>query len=449
MAKFNINKKETSKGNEKSLADKVSLLENKKEFDLRHIPVSKIVPNPENFYELPGIEELAENIKEYGLMQNLEVLEIEQDGEKMYRLITGHRRLEAIKLLISQGEQIETIPCKVERNLTDIEERLRIIKSNSDTRELTQEEKRKQVEKLNELYALKAELTGSKVNKKELKEVVASDVGISAKQVERYNTINENLIPQLKDYFDNEKLSFVEAVKFARLDEQMQLAILDLLQGKDKITDEELEIIKQQNKKLVEDNKIKEKEIFEKEKELKLKQGIIENLQTEKEELESEKERNQIEQEVIEEEKKKLEAKIREEMAQLTEEELNKYKEALKESEEKAKKLIEREKELSKELEDKDRELNEKKVELEENKTKEIEIEKEEEEKEPTLTKELLEKAVNKEKFKELKSSVIQDIVKLADLAKKYETLDVAEETLKEIEKALTVYKNKTKKITN
>lgn len=432
MKKFNINKDFDNVEN-KSLGEKASLIENKKDFDLRYIPVEKIIPNPENFYEITGVKELADSIKEFGLMQNLEVSEVEKEGDKYYRIITGHRRYEAIKLLISQGEKYDTIPCKVERDLTQIEESIRLIKSNSDTRELSQEEKRKQVEKLNKLYGEKASITGEKINKKEIKETVAADVGMSAKQVERYNTINENLIPDLKDYFDNEKISFVEAVKFARLDEQMQLAILDLLQQKDKISNEEIEIIKKENSKLLEDNKAKEKELEEK-------RNLIINLKNEKQSLEEEKEQNQIEQEVAEEEKKKLEKKIREEIAQLTEEELNKLKNQLEEASKKAKELADKEKTLTQELQDKNNEIEEIRKSNDENK--------ESSGGEQLLTQEQLQKAVAQEKYRTMRAAVVKEIVELGNLAKKFD-ISEAEDTLSEIEKAISVYRKKVSSLSN
>ena len=87
--KFTIGR---DKSNEKSLAEKADILDNKSDFDLRFIEIDKIFPNPNNFYELNGIKELSENIKEFGLNQNLEVVEIHDNGEKKYRLIGGHRR---------------------------------------------------------------------------------------------------------------------------------------------------------------------------------------------------------------------------------------------------------------------------------------------------------------------------------------------------------------------
>lgn len=63
---------------------------------LKMIEVTDILPNEDNFYEMTEIEELAEDIERQGLMSVLVVTE--DNGE--YRLVSGHRRLEAVKLLI-------------------------------------------------------------------------------------------------------------------------------------------------------------------------------------------------------------------------------------------------------------------------------------------------------------------------------------------------------------
>ncbi len=442
--KFNLGAKTNTSTT--TLSEKANILEIKKDFDFRPIPVEKIIPNPSNFYEVNGIRELADNIKEFGLLQNLEVLEVEIEGEKMYRIITGHRRFEAIKLLISEEEKsFDMIPCKVEKDLTDIEEQLRLIKSNSDTRELSQEDKRKQVEELKRLYSIKNKLEGIKVSKTELKESIASDTGLSAKQVERYNTINEKLIPDLQQYFDNGKIAFNDAIKFARLDEEMQLAILEMLQVKDKITDEEVEVIKCENKKLKEEKEITEKELAKKEKELASKEKEIITLENEKSELISEQQNNEIEKEVAEEERAKLEAKIREEIAQLTEEEVLKLKNELEVANTKVKELANKEKALAQNLKSTEDKLNEKTQEIQELK----DLEESKEETKPAITQEEIEKRLDEERFKNEKTNIIASIKKLGDLAKKFATLDVADQTLVEIERELKSFEKKTRKLPN
>ena len=66
---------------------------------LREIPVEKIVPNkyqPRREFTMEKIKELAESIKQNGLLQSITVRDI---GDGFYELIAGERRLRAIKYL--------------------------------------------------------------------------------------------------------------------------------------------------------------------------------------------------------------------------------------------------------------------------------------------------------------------------------------------------------------
>ena len=78
---------------------------------LKMIEIEDIQPNEDNFYEISEIEELAEDIERQGLMSVL-VVAAAEDGK--YQLISGHRRLSAIKLLIDEGRRKSTtVPCYV------------------------------------------------------------------------------------------------------------------------------------------------------------------------------------------------------------------------------------------------------------------------------------------------------------------------------------------------
>ena len=75
---------------------------------LKMLEVEDIIPNESNFYEITEIEELAEDIERQGLMS---VLVVTEDNGK-YRLVSGHRRLAAVKLLIDEGRRKSTtVPC--------------------------------------------------------------------------------------------------------------------------------------------------------------------------------------------------------------------------------------------------------------------------------------------------------------------------------------------------
>ena len=422
--KFNLGR---DKSNEKSLAEKADILDNKSDFDLRFIEIDKIVPNPNNFYELSGIKELSENIKEFGLNQNLEVVEIHDNGEKKYRLIGGHRRYEAIKLLINDGDdRFKKVPCKVNRSLDEIEEQLRLIKSNSDTRELTPQEKREQMKQLIELYKKKQEITGEKIN---IKKEVAAASGTYPKTVERYDNINNRLIDELKEYFDSSKITFTDAYNFATLTEEAQLAILDLLKSKDKVTKEELKTIKEANKQLSDENEKNKKALEEKE-------TLIHNLELEKKQLSKEQADFEAEKEKIAEEKAALEEKIRTEITKLSQEQLLKIQKDLVAANEKTEKLAKKEKQLSDKLSKKDLEIEKYKKKLEEEKALQAKAET------ATPSNEQFKKAIAKSKIDELKVKVIYELDELTSLAKENQLVDETEDLIADLEKALESIKS-------
>lgn len=422
--KFSIGR---DKSNEKSLAEKADILDNKSDFDLRFIEIDKIVPNPNNFYELNGIKELSENIKEFGLNQNLEVVEIHDNGEKKYRLIGGHRRFEAIKLLINDGDdRFKKVPCKVNRSLDEIEEQLRLIKSNSDTRELTPQEKREQMKQLIELYKKKQLLTGEKIN---IKKEVAAASGTYPKTVERYDNINNRLIDELKEYFDSSKITFTDAYNFATLTEEAQLAILDLLKSKDKVTKEELKTIKEANKQLSDENKKTKKALEEKE-------TLIHNLELEKKQLSKEQANFEAEKEKIANEKAALEEKIRTEITKLSQEQLLKIQKDLVAANEKTEKLAKKEKQLSDKLSKKDLEIEKYKKKLEEEKALQAKAET------ATPSNEQFKKAIAKSKIDELKVKVIYELDELTSLAKENQLVDETADLIADLEKALESIKS-------
>lgn len=79
--------------------------------NIKMIKMTDIETNSENFYSLPDIEELAEDIERQGLIHSLAVT---KTSYGTYKLISGHRRLSAIKLLSEKGKWNNgTVPCFV------------------------------------------------------------------------------------------------------------------------------------------------------------------------------------------------------------------------------------------------------------------------------------------------------------------------------------------------
>ena len=79
---------------------------------IEYIPIGQIEADPGNFYDLPKLGELANSISIIGLQEPVVVRPVE-DGR--YRIISGHRRTAALRILIDRGEHDDKVMCIVER----------------------------------------------------------------------------------------------------------------------------------------------------------------------------------------------------------------------------------------------------------------------------------------------------------------------------------------------
>lgn len=201
-------------------------------FIIKDIEISKINPNPKNFYRIDGtnIEKLAEDINDNELYHNLVVRKV---TENTYEIISGERRFRALKLL-----KWDKIPCLVlNEKENDIDAEIKLIQANANTRERNEQEKALEVKRLNELYNLK-KIMGERI-KGNTKDIIAKELNISSAQVSRYQRVNKSLIPELKNLFDNAKISLSNASEFASLSEDNQLIVYETLQKNINMTKEE------------------------------------------------------------------------------------------------------------------------------------------------------------------------------------------------------------------
>ena len=193
-------------------------------FAIRQIPIEKIVPSAGNKYGIRDIEELAANIESVGLLHNLVVREANADG--MYEIISGERRFRACKMLYESGNQgFTTLPCKVEDGENNALAELKLIFANATARELTDYEKTYQAGRTKELMQqLKAE--GYKF-KGRLREIVAEMFKVSPAQMGRMESINEHLIPEIKEEFKGGTIGITAAYELSTLPEAEQTAAVD------------------------------------------------------------------------------------------------------------------------------------------------------------------------------------------------------------------------------
>lgn len=166
---------------------------------IQYIDLDLIDPDPDNFYLLTGVDELAENISLVGL---LDPLRVRPNGGR-YIVESGHRRRAACLLLRDGGNHMfdKGVPCIVTYGeATDNMRRLRLIFANSHTRVLTPPELAKQAEEVTKLLCdLKAqgvELPGR------MREHVAEALNVSASKLARVQAIRNNLAPELLAEYD-------------------------------------------------------------------------------------------------------------------------------------------------------------------------------------------------------------------------------------------------------
>ena len=124
---------------------------------IEYISVDLLDDDPNNFYSLRALDELAANIATVGLQQPIRV----RDGENGHVVIvSGHRRTAAVRMLVADGrDDLREVPCIRDRGeVSPALQELRLLYANSSTRALTSAEISRQVERVRELlYQLKEE----------------------------------------------------------------------------------------------------------------------------------------------------------------------------------------------------------------------------------------------------------------------------------------------------
>lgn len=358
--------------------DKSSLIDAKENFKFDYIDIDKLKINSKNFYPIVDIEILAEDISINGLNHNLVVRPIENG---FYEIISGERRYTALKSLVDKGDnKYSKVPCKVV-NLNDIDSEITLIQANAQTRELTDVEKLKQIERLTELYREKKK-NGEKITN--IRGLVSKDIGLSEGQVAKYSTVSNNLIPELREILNDGKLTISNATEFSSLSKENQKVILDIINNNIEISKNEAVEIKKQLKKvekekqqIIEIEKQKSEEILKlklenesKSNEInleieKVKKELLANSDKEKEELENKLKVLENDKNILENEKLKLETNINnlnESIKIEVENKANQKINEIKNKFEEDKLKLKRENELLKEKLDKNNNLSEEQV---------------------------------------------------------------------------------------
>lgn len=211
-----------------SLADmlsEVSGLDTNRE-QLEYIKLDLIDADPNNFYQLSGVEDLAANIQLCGLQQPIRLRKHPTEAGR-YMIVSGHRRREAILLLAKDDpDKWEEVPCIIEADEVPAAlQQLRLIYANSNTRTMTSaelSEQAVQVEKL--LYQLKEE--GYEFPGR-MRDHVAKAVNASKTKLARLKVIRDNLAKCWEPYYKKDVLSESTAYELAKMSVENQKLLFD------------------------------------------------------------------------------------------------------------------------------------------------------------------------------------------------------------------------------
>ena len=212
---------------------------------IEYIDLDRIDPDPENFYSLEGLEELAANIELVGLQQPLRVRpalsvgsaetlsgaarQLPQRGSRdRFIVVSGHRRRAACLLIRDGGSAMFRggVPCIVERGDTSKEmQELRLIYANSATRVMSSAELSKQAVRVEELlYKLKNQGVAFPGR---MRDHVAAAVNASKTKLARLHAIRGKLVPELLKMFDAGEINEAVAYRISQEEAAVQAKILE------------------------------------------------------------------------------------------------------------------------------------------------------------------------------------------------------------------------------
>lgn len=208
-------------------------------FRLQDIPIDKIYSNDKNFYPLTDIEQLANEIKLCGLMENLTVVK-EHCERGDYRLVSGERRWRALTYLVEHGEdKFKNVSAKVTRFDNQNEEELYLIVANS-YRTKDSATKMNEVKRMQELLQ-NAKYNGTSINgydmqQESIRSVMSKLLGMSETKIAELTVVINHLIDEFMTMLNDGTLGISVAYKIAGMSPDMQLEFFQYCEDETKIT---------------------------------------------------------------------------------------------------------------------------------------------------------------------------------------------------------------------
>lgn len=196
----------------------------------REIAVDDILDNPRNFYPRPdnaALAELMESIRANGLLEPPTVVAA---GEGKYRLISGHSRMNAVRLLAAYkdaavAERFQRVLCRVLPSMTPEQEECAVIEANRQRIKspalLAQE-----AERLTAMYIRRRE-AGEELPGR-IRDRVAEAMQVNKTKLANLSAIKNGLkVPGIVARWEKQELPEAAALEIARMDIDTQYRLLD------------------------------------------------------------------------------------------------------------------------------------------------------------------------------------------------------------------------------
>jgi len=189
---------------------------------IEYIHLDLIDEDPNNFYKLSDIDELAENIEFCGLQQPIR-LRPSPDNPDRYMIVSGHRRRAAIETLAKDNpEKWSEAPCIVERDeVSPTLRQLRLIFANSNTRKMTDPEIAEQAAQVKALLYKLKEDEGYEFSGR-MRDHVAEIVQVSKSKLARLEKISKELSASWQPSWKSGKLPENTAYTLSRMPKAYQ-----------------------------------------------------------------------------------------------------------------------------------------------------------------------------------------------------------------------------------
>ena len=196
----------------------------------REIAVDDILDNPLNFYPRPDngkLAELMESIQANGLLEPPTVVPA---GEGKYRLISGHSRMNAVRLLAAYkdtavAERFQHVLCRVLPSMTPEQEECAVIEANrqrvKSSAVLAQE-----AERLTQIYIKRREAGEDLPGR--IRDRVAEAMQVNKTKLANLSAIKNGIrVPGIRRAWEEGRLPEAAALEIARMDDETQYRLLD------------------------------------------------------------------------------------------------------------------------------------------------------------------------------------------------------------------------------